>query len=457
MGLLVYEPVTSSLPADIITPILEQLADRRDLGRCALVNSVFHRAAIPLLYRTLDVKTKRQGYESFIIVHPSKTLLRRPEYAKYVRYVRETATVGFYEPKLISDCRKALRMCINLRSFTWVDDAHDTINDDNFLAYLSILRSLPRVIELIIRTSAGISDEVWSKLTEFTGLHKIAIWCLHGKARVLQGWSEQLGSSLTHLELGVSDLSRQHPNFLSHLPGLKTLRLKGAPSNSIPEILSVLPNLVSLDTEYLGAGRIFNDDQPAASLRELTVRTSSVDLQGPPNLWPWIASLIPRPSLETLKLHTFSTQGDMSMPRMFLLDLAKTHKHTLKHFNVNSVQLTLQDIECLCTMFPNLETVSCSLAWCKDHNDIKNAIANGHNLRSLQLSVHWGRGSFAVRSRFNDEEAKEWMLRENSRLRQVGLGDTLYIGKWVRKPTTDGKTTTLEFEVLRDVVQDSWI
>lgn len=98
-------------------------------------------------------------------------------------------------------------MCKNLRSFTWVDDAHDSNNDENFLTYLDILQTLPHVSELIIRTSVGISDEVWDRMIEFTNLQKVAIWCLHGKPRILQGWSEKLGSSLTHLELGVSCLS----------------------------------------------------------------------------------------------------------------------------------------------------------------------------------------------------------------------------------------------------------
>ena len=164
-------------------------------------------------------------------------MIKRPEYAKYVRYAREAgkeltsplfhchhfnlfftgsaATVGFYEPELMPDCREALRMCKNLRSFTWVDDAHDSNNDENFLAYLYILQGLPHVSELIIRTSVGISDEVWDKLIEFTKLQKIAIWCLHGKPRILQGWSEKLGNSLTHLELGVSGLSCQYPHCTS--------------------------------------------------------------------------------------------------------------------------------------------------------------------------------------------------------------------------------------------------
>lgn len=119
--------------------------------------------------------------------------------------------VGAFEPSLMPDCREALRRCINLRSFTWIDDGHDTSNDADLLAYLSILQSLPFLSSLTIRTSSGISEEVWSILTELTGLLRVSIWCLHGKPRVLQGWSEKLGGTLTHLELGVSGLSRQHP------------------------------------------------------------------------------------------------------------------------------------------------------------------------------------------------------------------------------------------------------
>ena len=36
-----------------------------------------------------------------------------------------------------------------------------------------------------------------------TGFRKIAIWSMEGPPRVLQGWSDKLGDTLTHLELGV--------------------------------------------------------------------------------------------------------------------------------------------------------------------------------------------------------------------------------------------------------------
>ncbi|PSR73361.1 hypothetical protein PHLCEN_2v10796, partial [Hermanssonia centrifuga] len=379
------------------------------------------------------------------IVHPSRTLLQKPWYTRYVRHVRETASVGAFDPSLLSDCRTALRMCTNIKSFTWMDDGHDDRHDTELIAYLDILQEL-RVQELIIRTSSGINAVVWDRLTEIDGLCKVAIWCLNGQPRVLQGWSEKLGSSLTHLELGVSCLSRQHPHFLSQLPLLKALRLKGAPSSSIPELLAVLPNLVVLDTEYFGTGNTRFNEEPVASLRELTVRTSSVDILGPQMLWPWIQKLIPRPSLETLTLNTFSTSGDMTMPRRFLLDLAGTHRLTLKHFIIDTVQLTMEELELLCTAFPALESISCSIAWCDNPDHLGDVIADAHRLRRLKLQVNWLRGPGWVP--FGSEHARKWMLRDNSRLRDVTIGrdmfevntviGIMYLRLMVSKPRANG-------------------
>lgn len=171
---------------------------------------------------------------------------------------------------------------------------------------------------------------------------------------------------------------------LSQLPLLMDLRLKGAPANSIPTILSFLPNLQSLDTEYLlsGSGSYYSrprvylpstedDDEddteakepPLPVLRHLTVRTSSMDNFGPHKLWRWIRELVPRPGLETFRLHAFTfNMGYTGIPRMFVLDLAVAHGDSLKHFIVGEASLTLKDIECLCSKFPKLETIVCSVA-----------------------------------------------------------------------------------------------
>lgn len=158
---------------------------------------------------------------------------------------------------------------------------------------------------------------------------------------------------------------------LSQLPKLKDLRLKGAPATAIPTILTYLLNLRSLDTEYPGAhygrtNRSILNGLPSPSLpalRRLTVRTSSIDSLGPQKLWSWIRELVPQPSLETFKLHAFTTNlSNTTIPRWFILDLSVVHGETLKHFMVGDTQLTLEDIACLCFKFPKLETLVCSVA-----------------------------------------------------------------------------------------------
>jgi len=144
------------------------------------------------------------------------------------------------------------------------------------------------------------------------------------------------------------------------------------------------------------------------------------------------------------------------MPRMFVLDLAKTHKDTLKQFTIDTVQLTLEDLECLCTMFPLLEALSCSIAWCRDSDHIKESLAHARNLRRMKLHVNWVRGPGTRATHFSATEAKEWMLGENSKLRVIGMGQVLYTGQWVLHPRENGEDE-LEFEVMRDVVHDSWI
>ena len=119
--------------------------------------------------------------------------------------------VGLHKPEIVEECKQALRLCVNLEGYSWSDDTAEGNNERDFAAYLDILSTLP-VRELVIRTFYGLSDDVWERLQDFTRLRKVSIWCMEGKPRILQGWSEKLGASLTHLELGVSALSRTHPH-----------------------------------------------------------------------------------------------------------------------------------------------------------------------------------------------------------------------------------------------------
>ncbi|RPD57433.1 hypothetical protein L227DRAFT_578036 [Lentinus tigrinus ALCF2SS1-6] len=447
-----------ALPLDVLPLILEHLSDRRDLCTCAQLSKAFHHAATPLLYRILDVRvvTKRR-LQTAIVVHPSTTILQKPEYAKYVRHVRENGAVGLYRPDLVEGCRRALKLYVNLEGFTWSDDTAEGNNERDFAAYLDILHTLP-VRELVIRTFCGLSDDVWERLQDFTNLSKVSIWCMEGKPRILQGWSEKLGASLTHLELGrcsgvpASILI----SVLSQLPHLRVLRLKGAPSSAILEILTFLPHLVTLDTEYFGQATFSRyDDVPAASLKELTVRTSSVHIQGFQQLWTWIRRLTPRPSLESFTLNAFSTQGEALIPRGFILDMANTHKDTLRHFTADSMQMTLEDIECLCTVFPELQTLSCSTLFTPEGARYEASVAKANNLREIRMNMNNWMPSNKMSAAFYMEVARNAMLREGSVLRSVTLGCLIYRGKWVYKKTEDG-THRVEFEIVGNVIQDLW-
>ena len=113
-------------------------------------------------------------------------------------------------PTVTGAVLKALCLCENLYSFTWVDDksALPTV----FLAFLKILRDLP-LRALTLRTYSDLGEDAWAFLNTMPDLQKVAIWCMDGPPRVLQGWAPILGSTLTELELGVR-ISRSNLGYL---------------------------------------------------------------------------------------------------------------------------------------------------------------------------------------------------------------------------------------------------
>ncbi|KAF8058786.1 hypothetical protein FPV67DRAFT_1676352 [Lyophyllum atratum] len=459
--------IPQDLPVDILPPILAQLSDRTDLYACALVSKVFNRASIPLLYRTLDSRIISRS----LVHHPSTTLLQRPEFAAHVRHVTETGaihrgTLPRYS-NITENTLKALALCKHLESITWIDDSSTT--DTILLSFIAVVRRHP-LREISIRTHSDLGTLVWSELITLTGLRKISIWCVEGPPRVLQGWSESLGSTLTHLELGRC--AGVPPTILisvlSQLPKLTNLRLKGAPAIAIPTILTYLLDLRSLDTEYPGTfhHRVQRPSKggplpppPCPALRELTVRTSSIDGDGPSKLWDWIRELVPNPGLEMFKLHAFTIHaGHTGIPRMFILDLALIHGQSLKHFMVGEAQLTLNDIACLCSKFPNLETLVCSVP-SPDIKSIADSISDAKSLQTLKLHVQWIPNNARTDKReLTPQDATDLMLRtEDSKLRAIAIGPTLYTGKWILKePEEEGQKSEPTFQVLSDVTEDRW-
>jgi len=95
---------------------------------------------------------------------------------------------------------RALSLCENLYSFTWVDNTPAL--PTAFLSFLKILRDLP-LRALTVRTFSDLGEDAWAFLNTIPGLRKVGIWCMEGPPRVLQGWAPLLGSTLTELDLGV--------------------------------------------------------------------------------------------------------------------------------------------------------------------------------------------------------------------------------------------------------------
>ena len=103
-------------------------------------------------------------------------------------------------PTVTEAVLKALSLCDNLYSFTWVDDTSSL--PTVFLSFLKVLRGLP-LRALTLRTYSDPGEDAWTFLNTIPDLQKVAIWCMNGPPRVLQGWAPRLGSTLTELELGV--------------------------------------------------------------------------------------------------------------------------------------------------------------------------------------------------------------------------------------------------------------
>ena len=110
-------------------------------------------------------------------------------------------------PTVTEAVLKALRLCSNLYSFTWIDDT--STPPTVFLSFLNVLRDLP-LRALTLRTYSDLGEDAWAFLNTFSNLQKVAIWCMNGPPRVLHGWAPLLGSTLTELELGVRIRSLTH-------------------------------------------------------------------------------------------------------------------------------------------------------------------------------------------------------------------------------------------------------
>ncbi|KIP09002.1 hypothetical protein PHLGIDRAFT_116720, partial [Phlebiopsis gigantea 11061_1 CR5-6] len=258
------------IPADIVRHVVAHLDSRKDLYRCALVNKLFHLAAVPLLWTTLNVRMKPWARPGPL--HPAAVLLQRPEYCLYVFEICEDTGWTHMSRAILEERLSALRLCVNLRSFSWTDSSTFSENDAAFLTHLDVLQQL-HITELSVKVSAGISPVVWQRLMQMRGLRSFSLSSSQCVLDDISTWAAAASSTMTHLELSVASEADRYPAFIEQLHRLQSLRLD-APCNTIPDLLAYLPNLVALDVRYRLSDRIpapHHRRPPAARLRDLTV------------------------------------------------------------------------------------------------------------------------------------------------------------------------------------------
>ncbi|KAJ3848299.1 hypothetical protein EV368DRAFT_49581 [Lentinula lateritia] len=426
------------LPFDLIHPIIEYLTDRTDWNSCCLVSKSFNKVATPLLYQTLDsriIQSKNHHNSNSntndlntILYHPATTLLSKPSLALHVRHLTETGAVHRARlPRyatITDDALKALALCTNLHSFTWMDD---TMYGPAMDALGSNSNGLP-LRSLTIRTHSDLGTSVWDSLNTLSGLTRVSVWSMEGPPRVLQGgWSIVLGPTLEELELGRC--AGVPPTILitviSQLPLLRSLRLKGVASNAILNLLTYLPILDNLDVEYLPSQtRLSARDQARLimlpSLKTLTVRSNSrIDAFDPLKMYDWVRLLASKEDASSYNTFSFRDLGQTLIPRGFILDLARSHSASLRRWETAEAGVMMMgDVECLCVSFPRLEVLDCAVGL-EDVNSIYYAIRSAHNLTTLKLHIQC--------DKFTAADARSLMLRtEDSILRTIAVGGVLY-------------------------------
>ncbi|KAI0688475.1 hypothetical protein BC835DRAFT_311047 [Cytidiella melzeri] len=440
------------LHLDITALVVEHVHNRRDLYHCALVNRDFHRAVTPFLYRTLDSQIRViRNHSGSRVIHPAATLLQQPSYAHYVRHVSETATSGDVASTLMPSSHAAFRLCKNLQSFSWTGGGFLSEDDSGLVAYLDaiVAQDFP-VRSLVIRASPGLSLAVWNRLKTLTSLTSLGLWCLEADHIALQEWLGGLGKTLTRLELVISPLSDHYMQYLSYLPHLESLCLKAATRCSIPDILTLVPSLTSLEVEYYGFSPIARRAKslPMASLRSLTISTSAVG-SGPQEMWAWIQQLVPRPSLESFTLRAFSAQGTIDMPLAFLESMAEIHGETLRQLMMENVQMSAQVFKHACAMLPQLKRLSCSLPHTTSVTTVRSVIAVAPNLRELRMAHR----SMALTL----EEAERWMAREGSQLRVIEVLGARFTGGWVYKQLSTSGERCFKVKCDSNKTHSTWI
>lgn len=154
-------------------------------------------------------------------------------------------------------------------------------------------------------------------------------------------------------------------NVFSDLRKLRFLRLRTLPSNLILHVISLLPALRTLDTDFHPvSGSVHYSIKPESMplLESLTIHASFMEKGAVWGLWQWIEMIAPKCSLRRFTLHSRLSPTEESVPRAFVFFLARIHGEVLTHFQTQSNPISIDDVTYLCDQCPMLQNLLCLIA-----------------------------------------------------------------------------------------------
>jgi hypothetical protein len=297
---------------------------------------------------------------------------------------------------------QAIGLCTRLHTFAWSGSKHSA-RPSQLHSFLLALQASSSLRALTIHTTGALPDAVYNTLTHFTGLSSVTLWVMEGPPRYMQSWSLALGESLVELTLGRCSgvPATLLAGTLAPLKQLCTLHIRGIPSSAVPRIISRLPSLRGLDTDYVPSMMRGDDGSlRLPGLQRLSVTASSVDADGPIHLWDWLTALLAparseegrkephTPGLESFSLSAFALHGRLTVPNRFLMFLHREHRHSVRRFLIGETQLDVHTLQHLCSDMPLLEEVSCAVA-ANAASQVISALAPAACLRTVRLHVSW--------------------------------------------------------------------
>lgn len=434
------------LPLDLLPCILSFVTERRDRYSACLVNRVFRWIATPLLYSSVNAKVAKTGR----LVHPSATLLKRPDLAEAVLSVQEDRS--FFSS---TDHPKALQLYVNLRAASWFDDRLHDFDATALVKFLSILKTLPHLEQLRIRSRTELPAAAWSELRQFCSLKSISIWTFDGPPVGLQGWADKMAPNLVKLELWRC--AGLPPTLLLSgfmgMPHLRELGIKGVAAGFLPTLLSYLPNLIALDTDYLPSTMRTPPSQPLPSLKRLTVRLNAVRTIEWAD-WRFLVYLISPTDKAPSSLTEIVIDGNAlhgisigSVHSRWVFEVAERQKRlgkiSLERFSVQSVEIATQELQHVFEAFPGIKELRCTLA-SKELKTIKEILARARHLKFLQIKFYHTMALTAepVKPKFTIEDAREMM--SGTQLRTVIVNNATYTGRWILLPNGETSLETTE-------------